>query len=134
MRKGIGFWFILSILAGACAYSGNIVPAPMNETGSTPGARSGYAPYRNDSKADRRKDDALRKIAKYCGSDGYTVTSEVPSAQEVQVNFRCTSGAVAAATPAPAIAVAPAPSSAAAVATPAPAQTGGSSGNPPAQN
>jgi len=124
MRKGLGFWFILSLLAGACAYSGNIVPAPMNETGSTPSVRSGYIPYRNDSKADRRKDDALRKIAKYCGSDGYTVTREVSSAEEIQVNFRCGSGAVAAATPAPAVAApvvaspsAPAPSAPATSAT-----------------
>jgi hypothetical protein len=103
MRKGIVVWFTLSVLAVACAHSGHLVSEPMNETSSIPGVRSGYVLYRNDTKADRRRNDALRKIAKYCGNDGYTVTSETRSAEEIQINFRCGSGAVATATPASAL-------------------------------
>ena len=33
-------------------------------------------PYRNDAKAAARRDDAVRKIAKYCGSENYTITHE----------------------------------------------------------
>lgn len=100
MRKGVLLWLGLTVFVGACSYSGHLVPEPMN--GSSPGSgyRSGYVPYRNDSKAQGRKDDALRKIAKYCGTDGYTVTREVPSAEEVQIMFRCGSGS-AQSTPAP---------------------------------
>ena len=57
--------------------------------------RAGTVPYRNDDKAAARRDDALRKIAKFCGSDGYTVIREgsSPTASNVsEVDFRCGQG------------------------------------------
>jgi len=148
MRKRIVLLLALSTVFGACAYSGHLVPEPMEGTPANPGMRSGYVPYRNDSKAERRKDDALRKIAKYCGSDGYTVTREVPSAQEVQIGFTCGSVPASAAAPSPASAApvaaasspgpvtsTPAASATAAVSSPGAVPTqSGSSWAPPAQN
>lgn len=144
MRARIVLLLVLAVVFGACAYSGHLVPEPMNGTPANPGMRSGYVPYRNDSKAERRKDDALRKIAKYCGSDGYTVTREVPSAEEVQIGFTCGTApapAAAASSPAPASAApVTAASTGAATSTPAasattapPGQTGNSWAPPPAQ-
>ncbi len=75
----------------ACAYSGHLIQ--RDETG--PGGvqyRAGTVPYKNDSKADRRKDDAVRKLAKFCGSDGYTITKEGPSPSAddmLEIQFRC---------------------------------------------
>jgi len=78
-------------IASSCAYSGHLTV--REETG--PGGvhyRAGTVPYRNDSSAASRRDDAVRKIAKYCGSDGYTITKEGPAsyaADSSEIRFTC---------------------------------------------
>lgn len=75
----------------SCAYSGHLIG--RQETG--PGGaqyRAGTISYRNDSKAERRKSDAERKIAKFCGSESYTITKEgasVSAGDLSELEFRC---------------------------------------------
>jgi hypothetical protein len=49
-------------------------------------------PYRNDAHADARRGDAVRKIAKFCGSDSYAITREGISSTDSklsEIDFRC---------------------------------------------
>jgi hypothetical protein len=89
---------ICSILVCSCSshHSGRLVEE-RGVTGS-PGTvpyRTGTVPYRNqgsDAKVAARKANALRKIAKFCGSDGYSVTREGSSSTASnmsEVDFRC---------------------------------------------
>jgi hypothetical protein len=66
--------FVAALVAGACHYSGHL------NTGEGPnGVRVGSIAYRTDgseSAVAARRSDAIRKIEKYCGHDGYTITKE----------------------------------------------------------
>jgi hypothetical protein len=89
-----------SLVVGSCSshYSGRLIEKdlPVGSVGSgiVPD-RAGTVPYRNQddgAKVAARRDDALRKVAKFCGSDGYTVSREGPSASASnmsEVEFRC---------------------------------------------
>jgi hypothetical protein len=96
MRKEI-FLLIGSLLVGSCSshYSGRLIEKDVAVGPGTVPYRAGTVPYRNQgdgAKAVARRDDALRKIAKFCGSDGYTVTREGPSVSASnmsEVEFRC---------------------------------------------
>jgi len=92
------FLLICSVFVCSCSshYSGRLVE--KQDVTVSPGTvpyRAGTVPYRNqgsDAKVAARKDDALRKIAKFCGSDGYTVTREGSSSTASnmsEVDFRC---------------------------------------------
>jgi hypothetical protein len=84
---------ICSLFVCSCHYSGHLIE--KQDVAAIPGTvphRAGTIPYRNDVKAAARRDDALRKIAKFCGSDGYTVTREGSSSTASdmsEVDFRC---------------------------------------------
>ena len=95
------FFLICSLFVSSCHYSGRLVEKQEVTVGSgTVPYRAGTVPYRNDDKAAARRDDALRKIAKFCGSDGYTVIREgsSPTASNVsEVDFRCGQGPTASA-------------------------------------
>src|SRR5580698_4965079 len=78
-------------IASSCAYSGHMTLREESGPGGVQ-YRAGTVPYRNDSKASSRRDDAVRKIAKYCGSNGYTITKEGPSpyaADSSEIRFTC---------------------------------------------
>lgn len=98
---------ICSLFVSSCSshYSGHLVQT-QDVTGS-PGSvptRAGTVPYRNDATAAARKDDALKKIAKFCGSDGYTVTGDGSSSTTPnmsEVSFRCAEGPAASASVVP---------------------------------
>src|ERR1700719_3831842 len=101
---------ICSLFVCSCHYSGHLVE--KQEAATIPGTvanRGGTVPYRNDSHSTTRKDDALRKIAKFCGPGGYTITREgtSPTASDLtEIDFRCSGGEGSAAsapagTPAP---------------------------------
>lgn len=100
MRKTI-ILLICSLFVCSCHYSGHLVE--KQDVAAIPGTvpdRAGTVPYRNDAKATTRRDDALRKIAKFCGSDGYTVTREGSSSTASdmsEVDFRCGEGPTASA-------------------------------------
>lgn len=89
-------FLICSLFVCSCHYSGRLVE--KQDLAAIPGTvphRAGTVPYRNDAKAAARRDDALRKIAKFCGSDGYTVTREGSSSTASdmsEVDFRCGEG------------------------------------------
>ena len=100
------FLLICSVFVCSCSshYSGRLVE--KQDVTVSPGTvpyRTGTVPYRNqgsDAKVAARKDDALRKIAKFCGSDGYTVTREGSSSTASnmsEVDFRCGEGPTASA-------------------------------------
>jgi hypothetical protein len=86
------FIFVTSLTLAACHghWSGHLV----RPSGNVPGR----VPYRTDqgSESDiaERREDAIRKIEKYCGNEGYTITKEGPSSdpREKQLQFRCTGG------------------------------------------
>jgi len=92
MRKKTIF-LICSLFVCSCHYSGHLVE--KQDVAAIPGtvpSRAGTVPYRNDAKAAARRGDALRKIAKFCGSDGYTITREGTSSTTPdmsEVDFRC---------------------------------------------
>jgi hypothetical protein len=98
---------ICSLFVWSCTshYSGRLTQT--QDVTVSPGTvpyRAGTVPYRNDGTAAARKEDALKKIAKFCGSDDYTVTGEGSSPTEPnmsEVSFRCGQGAVASASAAP---------------------------------
>lgn len=100
MRKK-SFLFVCSLFVCSCHYSGRLVEKQDVAVGSgTVPYRAGTVPYRNDAKAAARKDDALRKIAKFCGSEGYAVTGEGNSSADSkmsEVDFRCGQGSTASA-------------------------------------
>ena len=99
MRKK-NFLLIGLLLVSSCSYSGRLVEKPLSGSPGTVPYRAGTVPYRNDSKAAARRNDALRKIAKFCGSDGYTVTREGSSSTASnmsEVDFRCGQGPTASA-------------------------------------
>src|SRR5271166_5048019 len=81
------------LFVGSCSsYSGNLTEKEMPGSPGTVPNRGGTVPYRNDAKAAARRDDAVRKIAKYCGSENYTITHEgaSPSAADMsEVDFQC---------------------------------------------
>lgn len=99
MRKKI-FLLICSLFVCSCSsHSGRLVQ--KQDVTVSPGTvpyRAGTVPYRNqggDAKVAARRDNALRKIAKFCGSDGYTVTREGSSSTASnmsEVDFRCGEG------------------------------------------
>jgi hypothetical protein len=84
---------ICSLFVCSCHYSGHLVEKP--DTAAIAGTvphRTGTVPYRNDAHADARRGDAVRKIAKFCGSDSYTVTHEGISSTDSnlsEIDFRC---------------------------------------------
>jgi hypothetical protein len=100
MRKKI-FLLICSLFVCSCHYSGRLIEKQSVTVGSgTVPYRAGTVPYRNDAKAAVRKGDALRKIAKFCGADSYTVTGEGSSSTDSnlsEIDFRCGEGATASA-------------------------------------
>ncbi len=91
MRKK-NFLLIGLLLISSCSYSGHLVEKQLSGSPGTVPYRAGTVPYRNDSKAVARRNDALRKIAKFCGSDGYTITREGTSSSGTnmsEVEFQC---------------------------------------------
>jgi hypothetical protein len=104
MRKKIVL-LICSLLVCSCSsHSGRLVE--KQDVTVSPGTvpyRAGTVPYRNqgsDAKVAARRDNALRKIAKFCGPDGYTVTREGSSSTASnmsEVDFRCGKGPTASA-------------------------------------
>ena len=83
----IGLVFVVS-----CSYSGHLTEKEVPGSPGTVPNRGGTVPYRNDAKAAARRGDAVRKIAKYCGSENYTITHEgaSPSAADMsEVDFEC---------------------------------------------
>jgi hypothetical protein len=119
------FLLTACMVFAACHYSGH-----LNTFDEPGGVRAGSVPYRTDgseSATAARKDDALRKIEKYCRPDSYTIVKEEASTAYPQgsnaIQFRC--GEAAAAPAAPVGQAQPAPSAApaaspGAIATPAP--------------
>jgi hypothetical protein len=105
MRKKV-FLLICSVLVCSCSShrSGRVVEK-QDVTGSsgTVPYRTGMVPYKNqgsDAKVAARKDKAFRKIAIFCGSEGYTITGEVISSTAPnmsEVDFRCGVGHTASA-------------------------------------
>lgn len=92
-----------SLFLGSCSYSGSLIQKDIPGRPGTVPYRGGTVPYRNDSKAAARRDDAVRKIAKFCGSENYTITNEgaSPSSTDLsEVDFQC--GSPPSAPPAPA--------------------------------
>jgi hypothetical protein len=84
---------ICSLFVCSCHYSGHLVETPdvAARAGTVPN-RAGMVPYRNDSHADARRGDALRKVAKFCGSDSYAITHEGISSTDSnlsEIDFRC---------------------------------------------
>jgi hypothetical protein len=97
MRKKIAL-LILSVLVSSCSShrSGRVVEKKdVAGTSGTVPYRTGAVPYRNqgsDAKVAIRKDRALRKIAIFCGADGYTITGEGSSSTAStmsELDFRC---------------------------------------------
>lgn len=83
----IGLLFVSS-----CSYSGHLTEKEVPGSPGTVPNRGGTVPYRNDAKAAARRDDAVRKIANFCGSENYTITHEgaSPSAADMsEVDFQC---------------------------------------------
>ena len=74
----------------ACAYSGHLEQTVQNGPGGVE-YRAGSVSYLNDSKAERRKNDATKKIEKYCGTEGYVITKETnaPEGATSELQFRC---------------------------------------------
>jgi hypothetical protein len=77
----------------SCHYSGHLVEKQdvAARAGTVPN-RAGTVPYRNDAHADARRGDAVRKIAKFCGSDSYAITREGISSTDSklsEIDFRC---------------------------------------------
>jgi hypothetical protein len=94
MRKK-NFLLIGLLLVCSCSHSGRLVEKQLSGSPGTVPYRAGTVPYRNDSRAVARRNDALRKIAKFCGSDGYTITREGTSASgpnTSEVEFQCGEG------------------------------------------
>lgn len=93
---------ICSLFVCSCHYSGHLVEKP--ETAAIAGTvpnRAGTVPYRNDAHADARRGDAVRKIAKFCGSESYTITREGVSSTDSntsEIDFRCGEQPIAPAT------------------------------------
>jgi len=97
MRKRL-FLLICSVLACSCSshHSGRVVEKQdvAGSSGTVP-YRTGMVPYKNqgsDAKVAARKDKALRRVAIFCGSEGYTITGEVISSTAPnmsEVDFRC---------------------------------------------
>ena len=84
---------ICSLFVCSCHYSGHLVEKPdvAARAGTVPD-RAGTVPYRNDAHADARRGDAVRKIAKFCGSDSYAITREGISSTDSklsEIDFRC---------------------------------------------
>jgi hypothetical protein len=112
MRKKVVL-LICSVLVCSCSShrSGRVVEKQdVAGTSGTVPYRTGTVPYRNqgsDAKVAARKDKALRRIAIFCGSEGYTITQEgisstAPNTSEV--DFRCgvvRTASASAGTPAP---------------------------------
>jgi len=103
MRKKL-ILLICSILVCSCSShrSGRVVETPdVAGTSGTVPYRTGSIPYRNqgsDAKVAVRKDRALRKVALFCGSEGYTVTREGISSTATtmsEIDFRCGVGPTA---------------------------------------
>jgi hypothetical protein len=90
LRKSL---FLIGLLfMGSCSYSGHLTEKEVPGSPGTVPNRGGTVPYRNDAKAAARRGDAVRKIAKYCGSENYTITHEgaSPSASDMsEVDFQC---------------------------------------------
>ena len=84
---------ICSLFVCSCHYSGHL--AEKQDTAAVAGTvphRAGTVPYLNDAHADARRGDAVRKIAKFCGSDSYTITREGVSSTDSsmsEIDFRC---------------------------------------------
>jgi hypothetical protein len=86
------FLLVGLLFVGSCSYSGNLIQKQVPGSPGTVPYRGGTVPYRNDAKAAARRDDAVRKIAKFCGSENYTITREgaSPSAADMsEVDFQC---------------------------------------------
>jgi hypothetical protein len=80
------------LFLGSCSYSGSLIQKDIPGRPGTVPYRGGTVPYRNDAKAAARRDDAVRKIAKFCGSENYTITHEgaSPSSTDLsEVDFQC---------------------------------------------
>jgi hypothetical protein len=80
------------LFVGSCSYSGNIIQREVPGTSGTVPYRGGTVPYRNDAKASARRDDAVRKIAKFCSSENYSITREGASSSAPdmsEVEFQC---------------------------------------------
>jgi len=97
MRKKV-FLLICSVLVCSCSshHSGRLVEKQdvAGSSGTVP-YRTGTVPYKNqgsDAKVVARKDKALRRIAIFCGSEGYTITGDVISSTAPnmsEIDFRC---------------------------------------------
>ena len=102
MRREI-FFLICSLFICSCHHAGRIVQnQDVSASLGTVPYRAGTIPYRNDGKAVARRNNALRKIAKFCGTDGYTVTHEGTSSASPnmsEVDFQCGVGSTASAYP-----------------------------------
>ena len=85
MRKKI-FLLVVLLFVGSCSYSGNLIQKEVPGSPGTVPYRGGTVPYRNDAKAAARRDDAVRKIAKFCGSENYTITHEGASTSSTDLS------------------------------------------------
>jgi len=86
------FLLVGLLFVASCSYSGNLIQKEVPGRQGTVPSRGGTVPYRNDAKAAARRDDAVRKIAKYCGSENYAITHEgaSPSSTDLsEVDFQC---------------------------------------------
>jgi hypothetical protein len=86
------FLLVGLLFVGSCSYSGSLIQKEIPGREGTVPSRAGTVPYRNDAKAAARRDDAVRKIAKYCGSESYTITHEgaSPTSTDLsEVDFQC---------------------------------------------
>jgi hypothetical protein len=97
MRRKI-LLLVCSVIICSCSshHAGRVVETQdVAGTSGTVPYRTGTVPYRNqgsDAKVAARKDKALRKIAIFCGSDGYTITQEGNSltvSNMSEIDFRC---------------------------------------------
>jgi len=96
MHKNVSL-LICSLLVCSCSsHSGRLVREhDVTLIAGTVPHRAGTVPYRNqggDAKVAARKNNALKRIAKFCGAEGYTVSREgissaAPNMSEV--DFRC---------------------------------------------
>jgi hypothetical protein len=92
------FLLVCSVVVCSCSshHAGRVIETQdvASSSGTVP-YRTGTVPYRNqgsDAKVAARKDKALRQIAIFCGSDGYTVTREGSSltlSNMSEIDFRC---------------------------------------------
>ena len=97
MRKKL-FLLVCSAVVCSCSshHAGRVIETQdvAGSSGTVP-YRTGTVPYRSqgsDAKVAARKDKALRQIAIFCGSDGYTISGEGSSltvSNMSEIDFQC---------------------------------------------